>query len=91
MKDTTKQVLILNNFSLPEIQQAIIILRHPNPENETRIIIEAEKVIENYFRKKQKKDERPTNAVLLAAVLFGAAVTALAVYGGIHLVSTLMG
>ncbi len=87
MKDTMKQVIILNNFSLPEIQQAIIILRNPVLQDETRIVMEAERVIEGYLSRRRKKENRPAGAVLLAAVMLGIAVTALAVYGAVALIA----
>ena len=86
MKERTKQVLILNNLNLPEVQQAIIILRDHVEADGTHIIIEAERIIESYLSKRRKKEARPTGAVLAAAVVVGIAITALAVYGGIMLI-----
>jgi hypothetical protein len=90
MKDSTRQVLILKNFSSPEIQQAIIILRGSTHENEAHIVAEAEQVIDNYMKKSRAGAEGPAGRVLAAVMIFGAAVLALAVYGGVELVGRLM-
>ncbi len=49
MKDITKKVVILNNFSSPYISEAIIVLREYNPKLEGRIIDEAEKIVADYI------------------------------------------
>lgn len=52
MKDVTKKVIILNNFSSPHISEAIIVLKDYNPKLEGRIIDEAEKIVSDYLDKK---------------------------------------
>ena len=67
MKDITKKVVILNNFSSPYISEAIIVLREYNPKLEGRIIDEAEKIVADYIdnhtvktiTKENKKERLP--------------------------------
>ena len=67
MKDITKKVVILNNFSSPYISEAIIVLREYNPKLEGRIIAEAEKIVADYIdshtvktiNKENKKERLP--------------------------------
>ncbi len=49
MKDLTKKVVILNNFSSPYISEAIIVLKDYNPKLEGHIISEAEKIVSDYI------------------------------------------
>lgn len=58
MKDVTKKVVILNNFSSPYISEAIIVLRDYNPKLEGRIIDEAERVVADFLEKNGMKKER---------------------------------
>lgn len=51
MKDITKKVVILNNFSSPYICEAIIVLRDYNQKLEGKIIEEAEKIVAEYIEK----------------------------------------
>ena len=44
MKELTKKVVILNNFSSPYVSQAIIILKDYNPKLESRAIADAIKI-----------------------------------------------
>lgn len=87
MKNVTRQVLILKNFSSPEIQQAIIILKNPLCENETKIVAEAEMVIDAYLEKRRRKDgpQDKGGAALAAVIALGMFVTGLAVYGAVCL------
>ena len=45
MKELTKKVVILNNFSSPYVSQAIIILKDYNPKLESRAIADAETIV----------------------------------------------
>lgn len=87
MKDITKRVIILNNFSSPHIQQAIVILKSSAPENETPLVLEAERVIDDYFARCGVREEHEprTGAVVVGLFVLGACITALAVYGGLCL------
>ncbi len=57
MKNTTKQVVILDNFQSPYIHQAILILKEYNPELEGKIIEEAEKIVSGYLHHPQEIKE----------------------------------
>ncbi len=92
MKNDTKRVLILNKFSSPEIQQAIVILKNPNPHNETEIVREAERIIDEYLQKRRcsaPASDRAGGIILVAVVTLGIVISALAVYGGIHLLTSI--
>ena len=58
MKELTKKVVILNNFSSPYVSQAIIILKDYNPKLESRAIADAETIVERI-----QKNGQPTKAV----------------------------
>lgn len=60
MKDVTKKVVILNNFSSPYISEAIIVLKNYNPKLEGHIIDEAECVVREYLNKTEKERRNPT-------------------------------
>lgn len=51
MKNTTKKVVILENITSPYIQQAIIVLNDYNPSMESKIITDAEKIVNDYLSK----------------------------------------
>lgn len=59
MKELTKKVVILNNFSSPYVSQAIIILKDYNPKLESRAISDAENVVSRYIEKIQKNGQPP--------------------------------
>ena len=85
VKELTKKVVILNNFSSPYISQAIIVLRDYNPMLEGKVIADAEKIVAKYIER-AKKDGQPPRAVrrknklvgflfaFLCAAAFGAAI-----------------
>lgn len=53
MKNSTKQVVILDNFTSPYIHQAILILKDYTPAAESKIVAEAEQIVASYFQKPQ--------------------------------------
>ena len=53
MKELTKKVVILNNFSSPYVSQAIIILKDYNPKLESRAIADAETIVSRYIERIQ--------------------------------------
>lgn len=55
MKDMTKKVVILNNFSSPYISEAIIVLREYDRKLEGKIIADAEKIVADYIAAHQPK------------------------------------
>ena len=69
MKNTTRKVLILKNVNSEIIEQAILILKDSAPEGDSRVIREAEKIVEKYMDKRTQKvreEKRPKIAILLA-------------------------
>lgn len=56
MKSSARKAVILNNLSSPYIYQAIVILNENGIENENTALIEAERIVSEYM-KKRKKDE----------------------------------
>ena len=60
MKELTKKVVILNNFSSPYVSQAIIILKDYNPKLESRAIADAETIVSRYIERTQKKSDNQT-------------------------------
>ena len=59
MKELTKKVVILNNFTSPYVSQAIIVLRDCNPKLEGKAVADAEQIVSRYIEKIQK-DGRPS-------------------------------
>lgn len=51
MKELTKKVVILNNFSSPYVSQAIIVLKDYNPRLEGKAIEDAEMIVSRYIDK----------------------------------------
>lgn len=62
MKELTKKVVILNNFSSPYISQAIIVLKDYNPKLDDRAVADAEIIVGRYIEQ-LKKNEQPARAV----------------------------
>lgn len=62
MKELTKKVVILNNFSSPYISQAIIVLKDYNPRLEGRAIADAEMIVSRYIER-MTKNGQPAKAV----------------------------
>ncbi len=50
MKNTTHKVVILENLSSPYIQQAIIVLKKYSPEQEEKILYDAERIVSEYMK-----------------------------------------
>lgn len=77
----TKKAVILNDISSPYIQQAIIILKEYDPEMESKILSDAEKVVSDYLHRssslyntpaKKKKHTLRAFFLILSALLIGA-------------------
>lgn len=86
MKELTKKVVILNNFTSPYISQAIIVLKDYNPKLEGKAIEDAEIIVSRYIERIQKNGQ-PKIAVrrkkyIIKAMLFAvvAAVFTAAVF-----------
>lgn len=50
MKNTTHKVVILENISSPYIQQAIIVLKKYSPDQEEKILYDAERIVSEYMK-----------------------------------------
>lgn len=72
MKNSTKQVVILDNFSSPYIYQAILILKDYDPLLEDKIIEEAEAIVSKYLNKQQAKPKKQSKfpIFVLSAIAF---------------------
>lgn len=73
MKELTKKVVILNNFSSPYVSQAIIVLKDYNPQLEGRVIAEAEQIVNRYIARIPKNGQ-PEKAVRKKGKIFKIAV-----------------
>lgn len=62
MKDKTKKVVILNNFSSPYISEAIIVLKDYNPQLESKVIADAEKIVSDYIKKSGQASLAPARS-----------------------------
>ena len=49
MKNTTRRVFILKNVNSEIIEQAFLILRDSAPDGDSKVIHEAEKIVEKYM------------------------------------------
>lgn len=86
MKELTKKVIILNNFSSPYVSQAIIVLRDYNPGLESKAVADAEIIVSKYIERLGRKNGQPNMAVrkknklfkiffgILCVAAFGAAI-----------------
>lgn len=69
MKNSTRRVLILKNVNSEMIEQAILILKDSAPEGDSKVIREAEKIVEKYMETKSKKileEKKPKKALVLS-------------------------
>ena len=66
MKNSTKQVVVLDNLSSPHIVQAILFLKDENTIREDKIILEAEKIVAQYFKQGHPEEvlAQPKSAVI---------------------------
>ena len=62
MKELTKKVVILNNFTSPYVSQAIIVLKDYNPKLEGKAIEDAEMIVSRYSERIQKNGQPPKAA-----------------------------
>lgn len=79
MKNTTKQVVILDNFASPYIHQAILILKNYSPDVEDKIIEDAERIVSEYLNKETKTNEKPDKKILM----MGAIVIGVIIFAGV--------
>ena len=69
MKNTTHRVVILKNINSDMISQAILFLKDSAYENDTSLILEAERVVEKYMNKKMPVENLKSNSRLKAGFL----------------------
>lgn len=77
MKNTTHRVVILKNINSTLIAQAILILKDQSEASETRVMQEAEKIVEKYMQhsafppliKQKKTSKKWLAAILIIAVV----------------------
>ena len=85
MKNTTRRVFILKNVNSEIIEQAFLILRDSAPDGDSKVIREAERIVEKYMGKKteKKKEERKAKSAAtlwLCALSFGLGMLAIAFF-----------
>ncbi len=72
MKNLKRKVMILNNLTSPYISEAIIILKDYDPKFDTKAILDAERIVNEYLHKENgRRDEsaRPWKKTLKYALL----------------------
>ncbi len=57
MKEMTKKVVILNNFSSPYVSEAIVVLKDYNPKLEGKAIEDAEMIVSRYIERIEKNGQ----------------------------------
>lgn len=82
MKNTTHRVLILKNVKSNLILQEILFLKDSTRGEDSKALLEAEKVVEKYMGKKRQKpkaEKRFSPAVLLCSGLGFVALSVIAI------------
>lgn len=80
MKELTKKVVILNNFSSPYVSEAIVVLKNYNPKLEGRAIADAEMIVSKYIERIEKNGQSSRIArkkTKFIKLIIGAAAAAL--------------
>ncbi len=82
MKNTTRKVLILKDVNSEIIEQAFLILRDSAPDGDSKVIREAEKIVEKYMgkktdKKREEKKDKAAATVWLCALSFGLGMLAI--------------
>lgn len=57
MKELTKKVVILNNFSSPYVSEAIVVLKDYNPKLEGKAIADAEMIVSRYIERIERNGQ----------------------------------
>ena len=57
MKNLKKKVMILNNLTSPYVSEAIIILKDYDPKFDTKAILDAERIVNDYLNKKNERSD----------------------------------
>lgn len=79
MKNSTKQVVILDSLSSPYIAQAILFLKDGCVAQEEKVLAEAEKIVAEYFRRPQPAPAPQQKAAAIPWVISGFSVLLAAV------------
>lgn len=74
MKNSTKQVVVLNNLSSPHIEQAILFLKDAIPGTDDKILAEAEKIVADYFGQTQQNTAARQNQNWIPWLISGVSV-----------------
>lgn len=69
MKNTTHRVVILKNINSDMISQAILFLKDSAMENDTSLMLEAERIVEKYMKTKTPADTIKNNIGVRAGFL----------------------
>lgn len=85
MKNTTRKVLILKNVNSELIEQAFLILKDSASDGDSKVVREAEKVVEKYMgkkseKKREEKRNKSTATVWLCVLSFGLGMLAVAFF-----------
>lgn len=74
MKNLKKKVMILNNLTSPYVSEAIIILKDYDPKFDTKAILDAERIVNEYLNNKNNERSqstvRPLQKILKFAIIF---------------------
>ncbi len=73
MKNLKRKVMILNNLTSPYISEAIIILKDYDPKFDTKAILDAERIVNEYLNKENgriSEADRPWKKPVKFAVRF---------------------
>ena len=73
MKDLKRKVMILNNLTSPYISEAIIILKDYDPKFDTKAILDAERIVNEYLNKEKGRCDdtaRIRKKILKSVILF---------------------
>ena len=79
MKDTTRRVVILKNIDSDFIEETILILKDSAESGDSRLLQEAEKIVEKYMgthkaKKQAAKKSLPPLALYLGAAILGVGI-----------------
>jgi len=70
MKNTTRKVLILKNVNSELIEQAFLILKDSASDGDSKVVREAEKIVEKYMGKKSDKKREEKKYKFMATIWF---------------------
>lgn len=80
MKNSTRRVVILKNVNSDLIEQAILVLKDSAADGDSKIIREAEKIVEKYMDRKSQKiqeEKKPKRLIFLSLGIAFISISAL--------------